>query len=326
MGQKWEGALGIGKEASYAGGVAPAIYIAVVRGNAETERISPEDNRATGQRPLFRSVITGLDFSFSWEQWAEPRNLGELLELAIGTPTPSTPGGFSGDETRHTFDHAASLDSFSLSVDRGVSGSPTKRYIGARINTFTLVSAARDIVTVTVDGFAQQESDVAALAPDLDEFEYDPFTFDELSMSIGLGGAAIALDQAIERFSMTVSNDLISDKVTANSTLYIAELPLGSLRVSGEFDREFESLTEYNAFVANSQLDMVCIWSGDTMDSNPYRLYIDIPNARITSLPLPEIAGASERSTYTVAYEGFYYATDSRALQIILDNDITSYP
>lgn len=326
MGQKWEGALGIGKEGSYGEGTAPAIYIAVVRANADTERISPEDGRATGQRPLFRSVITGLDFTFSWEQWAEPRNIGEILELLMGTLNTTTPGTFTGDETRHTFDHASSIDSFSLSIDRGVGTSPAKRYVGARINTFTLESAPRDVVTVSVEGFAQQESNQAALAPSLAEFEYDPFTFDELSMSIGLAGSAPALDQAIERVSITISNDLISDKVTANSTLYIAELPIGRFRVSGEFDREFESITEYNAFVANSQIDMLCEWNGDTIATNPYRLYVDIPNARITSLPLPEIAGASERSTYTVAFEGFYYSTDSRALQIILDNDVTSYP
>jgi len=325
MGQKWEGVIGIGEEASYGGGVAATEFIAAVRCNSNAERISPEDNRATGERPIFKSVMTGLDFAYDWEQWAEPRNLGRVLKFGIGSVNTTTPGGFAGNERRHTFSHGTTLPSFSLSMDRAVGATPTKRYVGAKINTLTFENAARDILLLTVEGAAQQEGDQAALSPDLDEFEYDPFMFHQLSVEIGLNGATPAQDQTIERVHCVINNDLITDKVVANSSLYIADLPVGRLRLSGEFDKEFANTNEYNVFLANQQLDVKYIWSGDTMVGQPYRLEIDIPNCRITSLPLPEVAGVSERGIYTVAFIGIWNSTESRALQVILDNDITSY-
>ena len=325
MSQKWEGVIGIGEEASYGGGVAATEFIAAVRANANPERVSPEDTRATGERPIFLSVMTGLDFAFDWEQWGEPRNLGRLLKFAIGSVDTTTPGGFAGDERRHTFSHGTTLPSFSLSIDRAIGGTPTKRYVGSKVNTLTLENVARDILMVTVEGAAQQEGNQAALSPTLSEFEYDPFMFHQLSVEIGLNGAAPAQDLTIERVQCVINNDLITDKVVANSSFYIVDLPVGRLRLSGEFDKEFANLNEYNVFVGNQQLDVKYIWSGDTMVGQPYRLEIDIPNCKITSLPLPEVAGASERGIYTVAFMGLYYSTDSRALNVVLDNDITSY-
>lgn len=325
MGQVWEGALGVGEETNYGVGVAPTRYIAPTRAIANPDPVVPEDVRATGTRYRFRSKLIGLDYSFDWEQWVEPRNMGEVLKFAMGSVQTTTPGGFVGNERRHSFSHADTLPSFSLSLDRSIGSNPTKRYTGSKINSLTLVDAPRDILLATVEGSSQKESEEAALAPDLSEFEYDPFTFDQLSVYIGLNGADPSYDSTVQRVQVVLNNDLITDKITANSSLYIAALPVGRFQITGEFDRQFESLTEYNAFIAHQQLDIRLVWFGDLMVANVYRLEIDAPFARITSLPLPEIAGASEEMVYTVAFEAFYYSTDSKVISITYDNDITSY-
>jgi len=325
MGMQWEGALGVGEESQYGVGVAPTRYIAPLRAGSPTTPTKVDDDRATGQRWRYRSPLTGLDYTFDWEQWVEGRNFGEILKWALGAvSTINHPDGGSG-EKRHTFSHVSTLPSFSLSLDRNVSANPTKRYVGARINSLTLANGPREALIATPEGFAQKEDDQAALAPSLAEFEYDPFMFHQLSAYIGLNAATPVYDPDLERIQFVISNDLVTDKVTANSSLYIADLPVGRLLVTGEFDREFESLAEYNSFVANQQLDIRAVWLGDSMGTAFYRLEIDVPNARITSLPLPEISGASERAVYTVAFEALYYSTDSKVVSVVYDNDIASY-
>lgn len=326
MGLQWEGALGIGKETNYGEGVAPDRYIAPLRCNAGATPVKVDDDRATGQRWRYRSPLTGLDYAFDWEQWAEPRNLGEILEYTLGAVNSENHPDAGSGERRHTFSHTSTLPSFTLSVDRNIGATPTKRYLGSRINSLTLENSPREALIVTPEGFSQKEEDAAALAPDLTEFEYDPFMFHQLSAYIGLNAASPVYDDTIERIQLAINNELVTDKVTANSSLYIADLPVGRLIITGEFDREFEAISEYNSFIANQQLDLRVVWLGDSMGTAPYRLEVDVPNARMTSLPLPEIAGATERATYTVAFEALYYSTDTKVISAVLDNDINSYP
>lgn len=322
---QWEGATGLGEETNYGQGVSPTRYIAVLRGNANPTRVGADDDRATGQRWRFRHPLLGFDYAFDWEQWVEPRNIGEVLKWALGKvesiPHPDEGSG----EFRHTFSHIASIPSFSLSIDRNVGSNPTIRYVGSRMNALTLENGARDVLRGTVEGASQKEEEVAALSPDTVEFEYDPYMFHQLSVYIGLNGASPAYDPKIERVQVAINNDLITDKVTANSSLYIAELPIGRFIVTGEFDREFESKAEYNAFIANQQLDIRCKWLGISMGVAPYKIEYDIPDAVILSLELPEVAGATERGIYTVAFEAEYYDTDSKMISVELDNDISTY-
>lgn len=319
----WQGQMGIGKETVYGTAVAPTRYIECQRGNAEITAARVISEEARGTRWQYRDLKTGLDYTFSLEMWAHPENVGEILEAALGALSSAV---LVGDEKRHTIVPASSLPSLSISVDRAVGASPTFRLAGAKIDTLTLENTARDVLRLTVDGAAQKHALVAALSPaeaDYADLSIHPFIFKDLAFTKGYNGVAPSADTTIERFMVSIVNNLVRDKVTAQGTDYIAALPEGILVVTGAFDREFEDVNDFNAFVADQQLDIVATWTGASMGTNNYRLQLDIPNARITTLPLPEIAGTSARGVYTVEFHALYYVTDTRVLAAILDNKET---
>jgi hypothetical protein len=319
----WQGQMGIGKETSYGTAVVPTRYLECQRGNAEITAARIVSEEARGTRWQYRDIKTGLDYSFNWEMWAHPENIGEILEAALGALSSVV---LVSAEMRHTVIPASSLPSLSISVDRAVGASPTFRLAGAKIDTLTFENTARDVLRLTVDGAAQKHALVAALAPtdsDYADLSIHPFIFKNLGFTKGYNGVAPSADTTIERFMVSVVNNLVRDKVTAEGTDYIAALPEGILVVTGAFDREFEDVNDFNAFVADQQLDIVATWTGSSMGTNNYRLQLDIPNARITTLPLPEIAGTSDRGIYTIEFHALYYATDTRVLAAILDNKET---
>lgn len=319
----WQGQMGVREEVSYGVGLAPDVFLEVESGNVDTAAIRVDGEAARGTRWQYRSVLVGLDYTFTFELWAFPNFIGEMLKWSLGNVVTTT---LVGSEKQHTITPLSSLNSFTFSIDRNIGTNPTFRGDGAKINSLTLENNARDILRLTSEGFLQKHSFVAALSPvDANYSTVRALQFKDLAVSKGYAGVAPSSDQTIERFAVTITNNLISDKVTADGTDYISALPEGILEVVGAFDREFEDLTDYNNFVADNQLDLLATWTGPSMGTNPYRLQLDIPNARITSLPLPQIAGTSERGLYTVEFRALYFTTDSRVMAAILDNTVASY-
>lgn len=315
--------MGIATETVFGTAVNPTRYIDVESGNVETTPARVLGESARGTRWQYRDELTGLDYTFTWELWSAPNHIGENLYYALGSVSTAT---LSGSEKRHTITPASSLPSFTISIDRNVGASPTFRLAGSKINSLSLENTARDILRLTVEGSGQKHDFAAAISPgDADYPSVRPFQFKDLAISKGYAGVAPSSDQTIERFMLSIVNNLVTDKVTADGTDYISGLPEGVLEVTGAFDREFEDVTDFNNFVSDSQLDMVATWTGPSMGTNPYRLQLDIPNARITTLPLPPIAGTSERGMYTVEFRALYYVTDTRVMAAILDNTVASY-
>lgn len=77
--------------------------------------------------------------------------------------------------------------------------------------------------------------------------------------------------------------------------------------------------------IANAQVDISVEWIGSLMGVNPYRLFLDIPNARITSVPPPEIAGGNDRQKLVVEFRALYSVADTYTISAILDNDVELY-
>jgi hypothetical protein len=325
MGMQWKGLTGIGKELGYAQFISPTRKIAVNNGNANTLRIGEEDSTANGTRYLYRNVVTGFDEEFNWEQWVTARNIGEILELALGEVV-TTPLG--GSEFQHDFSIADVLPSFTISVDRGDMVNPTFQVAGCKINTFTLENSARGVLQATVDGVGKMHRRTGALTlSDADRIEWGrkPFIFQQLYATKGYAGAAQAVDLRMMRVSISLGNNLVTDKVTSDGGYYINSLPEGELMVTGAFDKEFDNYDDYEAFIGDQQLDLTLTWTGELMSAYNHKLVIDIPNAVITSEALPEVAGGSDQMTFTVEFTGKYYVTDSKCISMQLINDIASY-
>lgn len=319
----WQGQMGLASETVYGTPVDPARYVDVENGNTEATLVRVIGESARGTRWQYRDEKTGADYTFTWELWAAPNHIGENLFYALGAVSTAT---LEGSEKRHTFTPNSSLTSFTTSIDRAIGASPTFRLAGCKINSLSLENTARDILRLTAEGSGQKHDWAAAISPvDADYPSVRPMQFKDLAFSKGYAGSAPSSDQTIERFMISIVNNLVTDKVTADGTDYISSLPEGVLEVTGAFDREFEDQTDFNNFVSDSQLDMLATWTGPSMGTNPYRLQLDLPNCRITTLPLPQIAGTSERGMYTVEFHALYYVTDTRVMAAILDNTVASY-
>lgn len=316
---RWQGITALGKESTY-GRLAPYTrVIAVNTGSCEVTRVAVEDERATSSRYQYRSVLTGLDYSFSFEVWAVPDMIGEILLFTLGSVTTSP----SNSKYRHDFSVAESLPSFSLYVDHGLATNPTFQLAGAKVGTLTIESAARGVTVLRTEGNGRSHSWGSAINVDsdtVDSFTKNPLIFSHLIFSKAFGNASPARDVEVERFALTINNNLVTDKITADGSLYIYNLPEGILEVTGSFEKEFNSTTEFNSFVENERLNIEAVF-----ESEEGTLGFKLPDCRITSLPLPEIAGSSERQTFTVDFRAIYDTTSATSISAYLINSVSSY-
>jgi len=317
MSMEWEGVIGLAREQNWGDAfVAATKKIACNTVSARTIPIVPDDVRATKTRMARLAVLTGLTEEFSWEQWVNPLNIGEVLLFLFGSVSTG-----AGPPYTHTYSMAttaAGLPGFTLFVDRGVSGTPTKAITGAKINQVTFENSAAEILLATPEGGGRTSSSKAAMtitSGDCTQFATDPFIFADLAYQQALNGVALANDQTIENLSIVINNNIVQDKRSADGSLYIQEQKAGMLEVSGSYDKEFESYAEYNAFIANQQLDMMFTW---TSGSNVLRLIL--PNNRITNLPLPDIGGSSERAIVTIEFRTLYDCADDYGISCLLTN------
>lgn len=320
MAQQWKGLMGIGEEFRWGTWTPPTTKIAVNNLSARTLRVGEDGSHVTGNRYFYRTPMTALDEEFSWEQWVTSRNIGDVLEWAFGRVAD---GGVPGAYT-HTYSTARELRSFTLSLDRDVDDNPTYQLCGCKINELTLENAARAPLIATVAGAGKEHRHASALTlltADHTRFGRNPFRFHHLLFSKGLDGATPTTDTTIERFSVTLNNQLITQVNTANRSLYIAKLPEGELMVTGAFDKEFDDRDEFDSFIAEDQLDMQAVWT----DGNNHSLSLDLPNCRIITDDLPDVAGGSERQLITVEFVAMYSVADAEVISGVLTNDIENY-
>lgn len=314
---QWKGVLGLAKEASWGDWTAPSRKIAINRGTQTTERLGEDGSRATANRYMYRSVLLGLNEAGDWEQDVSYKNIGEILYATFGGVSSG-----AGPPYTHTYSIGTSLPSYTLSIFRGISATPTIQVAGFKVNTLTLENEARGILHATVEGVGKMHRTYAALtlaAGDHTQFKLQPFVFKNLAATIGLGGGAPASDTTLERVSITIDNQLQTDEAAADGSYYISGLQEDKVIVTGAFDKEFTNYNEFNQYIANGQLDVVLTWTRGN-----YSLSLDIPDAVITNDPLPEISGAG-RQMLTVEFTGQYSTSDSKVISGALINDVASY-
>jgi len=329
MAMQWEGLTEITEEENYGQFKDGGRIIAVDRGSALTERVGEEDSRATQTREAnYRSTLLGLDEPFSMDLKVTGVNIGEFLKWTIGDASPADLGG---GVFRHTFTLANVLSSFTLGCDRGVTPAPRFQLAGCKVNTMSLECSARDILAATVEGVGKLHRNAGSLTvseANKANFAKKQFIFANLQVSKGLDGAAQSLDAQLERVSVAINNNLVTDVSTSDQSRYINRLPEGEFSANGAFDVEFQEQSLFNTFVGNKQLDLTFVFIGASISGSGgpyYRLSLDLPNCIITTLPLPEIAGGSDRQLYTCEFVTIYDLTDQRSFRVQLVNDVASY-
>jgi len=320
---QWQGMMGIAIESNYGTAVTtPTRYIDVNEASFNPEVDIRVKESATSTRVQTDMVKTGIDYSFNWEQWGTPNTLAELLYCALGSEGYSYNLLATG-EHQHTFyeSTASSLPSFTIFFDHGISNQ--YRGYGCKIGSLTIESAAREVMLVSVEGICQGETtgSFSPTVPD-DIISIDPFIFKNLVFSNSYCGAGLSQNTAIERYSITINNNLIGDKNTANGSYEISALPEGVLEVTGEFDIEFSGADEYNGYKNLQETNIKAVWTGEPMGTNDFSLELHMPNCRIETLERPPIAGSSDRGVITVSFRGLYDASSDYLIKAVLQNEI----
>lgn len=320
---EWEGIVGVGEEQVWGDGLnQPQKLIGVVSAEQVVTPIIPEDNRATKSRARRVAVLCGLDYAFNWQQWVNRSNIGEVLEYLFGSQSSA-----GSDPYTHTYAYVTTslgLPGFTLFVDRGIGANPADALMGCVMNQVVFENSAADILMATCEGVGRERSQEAAISltsADCTRLGLDPFKFSQLTFKKGIDGAALVTDTTPERLSITITNNIVTDKRSADQSLYIQRPKAGIFEVTGAYDIEFEDYEEYDALVANQQLDVEATWSDGT-----YSLLLRVPNARITASPLGSIGGTSDRSMVTIEFSGLYDCDSSEVAHAVLVNDEAAIP
>ena len=324
MAMQWEGIVGLAEEQVWGDGINnPTTLIGVISAGQIVEPIIPDDARATKIRAPRVAVLTGLNYAFNWQQWVNREVIGEALKYLYGSVQTSGGGPYT-----HTYAHATTddgLPGFTFFVDRAIDGSnPTDALAGCIMNQGTFENAAADVLMATFEGVGRsrsQEAIISISSAQCTELGLDPFIFSELTFRQGLNGAVLSTDTTIENLSIVINNNIVTDKRSADGSLFIQQPKAGMIEITGSFDVEMEDYLRFDAFEANQQVDVEATWSDGT-----YSLLIRVPNARFTAHPLPDIGGNSDRAVVTVEFRGLYDCDDSEVSHAVLVNDDAAVP
>ena len=206
----------------------------------------------------------------------------------------------------------APVPSYTVEVFRDVTSA--HRYAGAVFNRGVLAVQPNQDLRTTLSVIAKTSSVISKSTPTYTTSPVDPFTFDSCSVSIA--GAATPY---VEGLTLTLDNQLVAVNALANTNEVVAikrNGPQLSL-LAGTFT--FENLTEYNAFVQQSEQ----AWKIAFFRAQSFALVFDFPRVIYTAHPL----GVPGRERLTVAFEAKarYHAGSLTAYQIDLTNTKSSY-
>lgn len=239
--QSYRGYVGIGKESTYATGVAPSYYVDAVSDGFSLDN-QPDFQNTTRGRGTYKGEAGPISDEGSLDLPANPENgLGLLLLGVLGSEafTAQDPDGDSTDEVgEHVFSPADTLDPLSVEVDRDTD---VVRHVGCGVDTLELSHTAEEMLTASVDLVASgPDPDVSSATPsysDLRNFRFHDATFDF---------AATSKEPDVQEFSASIENNLdplIRDSRTAG------KVDVGERVVTMTATLDFEDRTLFDQFL-----------------------------------------------------------------------------
>lgn len=198
--------------------------------------------------------------------------------------------------------------SFTLEVFRDVTSS--YQVVGALVNRLRMSGAPNAPLMLEAEYLARTGVHIAKTTPTLPSSPSQPFTFD--TCSISLGGAANA---TLESFGVTIDNQL-EGVVTLDVSTRIAKIRrTGPQLIGFEAVIGFENITDYDRFIAQTEL----AFKANFTKANSFSALIDLPKVVYTTHPL----GVSGRGRQTVAINGKarYLASSATAILCTVTNN-----
>lgn len=265
--------LCFGEESTYGTAVARTKWLEITEESIQAKQtmISKPCLQGASQRNRVQSK-KDVGGSFKFQGMFE--GMEKILKHAMGSVAAVTGAG----PYTHAFSLASALPvGLTIEVDRdtaAIGGSSAFLYEGCQINKLTLSQAFEDFLMVEAEIIGEDFSLVAATASSFTTFNGIDYS---MMTSPLLNGAAIKL----QAWELTIENGLAADRYKLGSRIRMGLSRGQTRKISGKLTIEFEQLTEYNLFAAQTTLVSLVI---------PYDNGLGAGNNKQFTFTLPKIA------------------------------------
>lgn len=209
-----------------------------------------------------------------------------LIEQLMGADAATTDVDAPNNVKQHVF-KLSDLPRIGLSLEMFRGAAKAVLYNGVRINSGTFTVEQDGIANLSLDLIAKQEDNtVTASSPSFPS--HNPILWSHVTAL--WGGAA----KEIQRFECTVGQNLDPDRRRLGSREILAPEPTDRREVTGQIEMFFESLTEYDDFLAETEriLKITAEGAAISPSTEKYTMIWEFKRAILTGeTPAPDSPG-----------------------------------
>lgn len=261
--------LGVALESTYGTPVASAKYLELLDESIKLEnpmnpRPSLRQLAAFNVVPGKKSVAGSLKFQLGLTGHEY------IMDAAFGAAAVVTGSG-PYVHTWGTYPTALPVG-LTLQVNRDagqIGGNSSYQYSGCQVQKLTLTQEPEEYLVAEVDVVGKDEALIAVTSPTFGTF----FPFHWASPGTGFSCSINSVATPIKRWELTVENPLADDRFNLGTRTRVGMGRSGPRKVSGSIELEYNALTQYNLFAAQTQFPIAL----DYNISASMRLQITLP-------------------------------------------------
>jgi len=247
----------------------------------------------------------------------EAQTCGELLYSLLGK--------YSGTQMststayQHTFSVATngtnSNPSYTIFTDRGYAH---YRYNGCVVKKMTFSGSKDGRANFAAEILGRSEATATTYTPTI--AASDPMMFHQASVEI-----ATVANTSVGNWSFSIDNQAealyLLDASQDASDIVIVKKPI----IEGSFDLLFEDTAQRDIFLASTSQKLEFILTGDTITgTNKYLFHPTFYGVKWIAMPW-DGEGDAGLQQFSAAFKGFYSVSDTKAVDILVQNQTTTY-
>lgn len=218
------------------------------------------------------------------------KGMGLLLKHMLGSGSIAQVGATTEYKATFTQDTAGHRGlGATVQVGRPMVGGTVQAFTfaGGKVTGWEISLEANGALTLTVSwAFASVATGTSLASP---SYASGRTQFVAGNATLSWGGSDICVNQ----FTISSDRDVDLERYCTSSTVRKEPLLTGQVGYQVEAEGEFTSLDQYADFVAGTVKALVITIAGDTIPSetNPYKLVVTIPAARLIDSATPTVGG-----------------------------------